>query len=132
MKHVFSILIIVSLIYIVTASYAQEETYDRFYDSYGESRLVSKNNDVYVHTIDGSRSKQITHTPDTEEDSATFSKDGKHIAYSEYLGKRTGPDGQSKGERKHYKVEVGCDDNARMEISAEEMENLKNEREGYR
>jgi Tol biopolymer transport system component len=45
--------------------------------------------DVYVMNADGSRQRNLTHTPEAGEGAATWSPDGQHIAFT-----RTGPPGQ--------------------------------------
>jgi len=58
--------------------------YDEFYDSYGDYKLVKRSNDIWMEKLDGSKSKQITYTPNLEEGNVFFTSDGKYIAYFEY------------------------------------------------
>jgi hypothetical protein len=51
-----------------------------------DSKLVRRNNDLYVEKLDGSNSKRITVTPAVFEN-ATFSSNGKNVVYTEGLGK---------------------------------------------
>jgi len=120
-------LIVMTLFITGVSIYGQEEGYDKFFDEYGESRIFSKNNDIYVTTIDGSKTKRITHTPDITEDDAVFLKDGKHIAYSEFFGDKRG----AKSPRKHYKVKSDSNDSKGIEISSEEMQNIKREKRQF-
>ena len=99
------------------AGYVQSNVgYEKFCDSKGEYRLVSKNNDVYLEKLDGTESRQITHTPKIQETTANFSKNGKSILYVEELSA-----GLLAGVYwKDYVVESDKDDSSRREISASE------------
>ena len=59
--------------------------YEKFYDSYGDYKLVKKNNDVWKEKLDGSESTQITHTPNVTEDRADFFSNGEYIGYAEKI-----------------------------------------------
>ena len=95
-----------------TGSYAQSESnvdYEKFLDSYGDYKLVRRNNDIWMEKLDGSESRQITHTPNTKETGAFFSKDRGYIAFSlDYLD---GP---------FYLVKSDADDKSKKEISKNE------------
>jgi len=66
----------------VPVSKSQNEIgYEGFYDSYGNYRLVRRNNDIWMEKLDGSESRRITNTPAILERKAYFSKDGNYIIY---------------------------------------------------
>ncbi|MDD5584219.1 MAG: hypothetical protein PHV55_04090 [Candidatus Omnitrophica bacterium] len=52
-----------------------------------DSKLVRRNNDLYLERLDGSDSKRITVTPAVYE-SAMYSSNGKHIIYTEESGEK--------------------------------------------
>jgi len=104
-----------------TGSYAEDNSqrnfgYDSFDDLKGEYKLVEKNNDVYLEKIDGSDSKQITHTPLVKETSA-FSSEGNYIIVMEnYENQRD----RRNSHQKFFLIKRDSDDSTRKEISADE------------
>lgn len=50
-------------------------------DSRPGYRLVSKNNDLFIETEDGSQSSQVTNTPQIGEIAASFTPEGGYIRY---------------------------------------------------
>jgi hypothetical protein len=89
--------------------------YEKFLALRGDYRLVERNNDVYLEKIDGSDSRQITHTPDIREFGADFACDGKYILYSE-----DAPDYSAKIRGKYYRINYNSDDSSRKQISLDE------------
>ena len=83
-----------------------------FFDMREDQRLVGRNNDVYFEKEDGTESKRVTYTPNTPEQAAFFSKDGKKIVYLET------------NENKSYKINIDLDEKSRKQISAEEHNSL--------
>jgi hypothetical protein len=92
--------------------------YEKFYDSYGDYKLVGRNNDIYLEKIDGSESKQITHTPHIVEIEAQFSVNGKYIVYETQDLFFISPI------FKFYRVPINRDDTNRQEISKKEAQAL--------
>lgn len=103
-----------------TGGYAESNSnigYEKFYDSYGDYKLVQKNNDVWMEKLDGSEApKQITHTPDKLESIAFFSVNSKYIFYSENKTPN-----YIIGEGPHYLIPMGLNDERKKEIGREEM-----------
>ncbi|MCX5713897.1 MAG: hypothetical protein NT033_03620 [Candidatus Omnitrophica bacterium] len=104
-----------------SGSYAEDNSqrnfgYDSFDDLKGEYKLVEKNNDAYLEKIDGSESRQITHTPLVKETSA-FSAEGNYIIVMEEYENthdRRNP------HQKFFLIKRDSDDSTRKEISADE------------
>lgn len=92
--------------------------YHRFYQSKGEYRLVQRNNDIWIDKLDGSESRQITHTPRIAEIEAQFSVDGKHVVYETQDLVFISPI------FKFYRVPIDKDDGEREEISKQEAQSL--------
>lgn len=120
MTNIFLLLIIPALLGIsgcATTGYAtggrNEIEYEKFHDSYGDQKIVSRNNDLYVEDLDGKNSRRITHTPSVKERYATFSKDMNYIVYTEDYG--------SFDKRRHYLIKADSDDSERREISFDEL-----------
>ena len=82
--------------------------HDEYFDSHGDYRLIERNNDIYMEKIDRSESRQITHTPNVREKSASFVKDGNYIIYFD----ENAPNGYSA-----YLVKTEEDDSKRIRIS---------------
>jgi len=104
-----------------TGSYAEDNSqrnfgYDSFDDLKGEYKLVKKNNDVYLEKIDGSDSKQITHTPLVKETGA-FSAEGNYIIVMEEY---ENPHDRRNPHQKFFLIKRDSDDSTRKEISADE------------
>lgn len=89
--------------------------YEKFYDSYGDYKIVGRDNDIYLEKLDGSESRRITNTSSIKEDFAIFSKDGNYIAYHENTDR-------------HYIIRSNTDDRERKEISFDEISNIIEER----
>lgn len=85
--------------------------YEQFYDSQGDYKLVGKNNDIYLEKLDGSESRQVTHTPNVKERAGYFTKTGNYIIYWD----ETTPDGYGA-----YLVKTEEDDSKRIRISEDE------------
>ncbi len=100
--------------------------YEKFFDSYGNKKLVLKGNDLYLEDMVGNVSKQITHTPDIKEGYAIFSKEGDYIAYTEDNDGL--PDTRND---KKYIIRSDGDDSERKEISLEEISHISSRRKGY-
>ena len=64
-----------------TQGYVSNVDYEKFYDSFGEYKLVGRNNDIYLEKLDGSESKQVTHSPKLVEEFADFIDDGKYVHF---------------------------------------------------
>lgn len=64
-----------------TQGYVSNVDHQKFYDSYGEYKLVRRNNDIWMEKLDGGEGKRVTNTPEIEEGSAYFVSDGNYIAY---------------------------------------------------
>jgi hypothetical protein len=125
MRRITLLLIGISLLGLAgcatTGNYAggNDIGYERFFDRRGDYKLVSRNNDVYLEKIDGSDSRQITHTPDIREGGADFGRDGKYILYSEDVF-----DPYAKIRGKYYKINFDSDDSTRKQISIDESASL--------
>lgn len=75
----------------------------------GDYKLIRKDNDIFLEKIDGSESRQITHTPYIRE-YPNFTKNEKYIVYFE--------EGQRhKYDFKYFIVPIEKDDSSRKEIS---------------
>lgn len=122
MKNLFMILLFTGLIGAVgcatvpSTMQRSEIGYEQFYDSQGDYKLVGKNNDVYIERLDGSESRQITHTPSMKEGYAYFTKNGKYILYAYRAGEGA------------FMVKRGEDDNNQKRISEKEFSNLMYEK----
>jgi hypothetical protein len=97
--------------------------YEKFYDSYGDYKLVGRNNDIYLEKLDGSESRRITSTQDKIERYAYFVSNGKGIIYEEVSGKYYPYD-----EYRYFYIDRDKDDNSRKEISQKEFSNLFNDK----
>lgn len=95
--------------------------YEEFFDSYGDYKLVGRNNDVYMEKLDGSESKKITHTPGIKEGDAFFVEKGKYIVYFEW--RRT----PSFGDNKRYIQKTEGSWEERREINGAEYSRYFNE-----
>jgi len=104
-----------------TENYAAENNmgYEQFFDSRGDYKLVERNNDLYFEKIDGSESRQVTHTPSIREAGAYFSRGGKYILYIEDVFNDYT---QTRG--KHYRINFDGDDSNRKQISGDECASL--------
>jgi hypothetical protein len=58
-------------------------TIGKVYEASGGYQLVDKNNDIYLETLDGSKSKRMTHTPNMKKDYVAFTDDFNYIVYEE-------------------------------------------------
>jgi hypothetical protein len=94
----------------------REIGYEKFFDSYGEYRLVKKNNDVWKEKLDGSESTQITHTPNVSEDRADFFANGTYVGYAEEVSHPYHLD--------FFLVPSKSDDSQRKKVSVREYINL--------
>lgn len=92
-----------------TGSAVQNNLGYEFLDSYGDYKIVRKDNDTYLEKLDGSESKRLTHTPDVYEDGYFVSR-GKYIRYRETHGKSG----------RYFVISIDGDDSNRKEISLEE------------
>ena len=92
-------------------------SYDKYHDSYGEYRIVSRNNDLYVEKLDGSEKRKITNTPHLREFCAHFARKGDFIVYGEAVGLY--------GLAKYYKVKLNGENPVKIEISLEEYRSEK-------
>lgn len=92
---------------------------DEYFDSYGDYRLIERNNDIYVEKLDKSESRQITHTPQTKEKSAWFTKKGTYIVYFD----ETTPDGYGA-----YLIKTEEGDSKKIRISEGEARDLFNKK----
>lgn len=99
---------------------SSEIGYEKFFDSYGDYRLVRRNNDVWIEKLDGSESRQITHTPNVKEERADFSKDNNYILYLEYHYR----DGEGRDHGKAYRTKRNSDDSTKQEIGGSEYMDL--------
>ncbi len=96
-----------------TISHTAENKVDyEFLDSQGDYRLVERNNDIYMEKLDGSESRQITHTPNVREEFALFSKTGKYILIEERYNLESNP--------KYYLIKFDSDDSTKKEIPGDE------------
>ncbi len=104
-----------------TGNYAAENNmgYEEFFDSRGNYKLVERNNDLYFEKIDGSESRQITHTPSIKEHGAFFGRDNKYILYCEDV-----PDYFANIRGKYYRINFDGDDSNRKQISLDEFASL--------
>ena len=86
------ILVCLALGGCATTGYAtggrNEIGYEKFHDSYGDQKIVSRNNDLYLEKLDGSESRKLTNTPDLLELWPRFIENGKKIIYAEWHGKQ--------------------------------------------
>ena len=87
-----------------------------------DSKLVRRNNDLYIEKINGSDSRRITNTPETCEDLACFSKNGEYILYAHYI--ITYIPLKSNYYIYYYQPTDG-DDSQRTEVDASEFYSLK-------
>lgn len=92
---------------------------DEYFDSHGDYRLIERNNDIYMEKLDRSESRQITHTPNVREKSASFVKNWNYIIYFD----ETTP-AFSGG----YLVKTEEDDSKRIRISEGEAGTLLHEK----
>lgn len=105
-----------------TSSYAEENYktnlgYESFYDLKGEYKLVGKNNDIYLEKIDGSESRQITHTPQVKEASSAFSSEGNYIIIMEEY---ENPHDRKNPLQKFFLIKKESNDSTKKEISPDE------------
>ena len=118
-------LVLISLILIAltgcatTSGGMSSVGYDKYQDSYGEYKIVSKDKDLYLKKIYGrEESRRLTNTPGIEECAASFIKNGNYIKYME-LGTRDFWTGVPKILGR-YIIPVDGDDGKREEISQRE------------
>jgi hypothetical protein len=95
---------------------AENKVNYEFLDSYGDYKLIRKNNDIYTEKFDGSESRQITHTPEKPENGHIV-EGGAYIIYSEL-------DSHRESETGYFIVPKNEDDTKRKEISKEEYMHL--------
>lgn len=84
----------------------------------GEYKLITRNDDLYLEKLDGSESKQLTHTPNYPSGGARFIQGGKYIVYGENNGSvfDTG---------RWYIIPAEGDDSQRKEITEREYIGLR-------
>lgn len=121
MREISLLLIIIFLVGLSGCATAgstmrKDVGYEQFYDSQGDYHLVGKSNDVYIEKLDGSESRQITHTPNMKERYAYFTKSGEYILYSFRAGEGA------------FIVKRGEDDSNQKTISEEEFSKLMYEK----
>ena len=122
------IFIIVCLIMISwNAAQAENAMYDKYFDSYGDYKLVERNSDLYIEKMDSSESRRITNTPNVEESHATFTKEGNYIAYIEAV-----PYGVDPRKASCYIVKFLDNDSMRKPISSDEVADISQRRKGYK
>lgn len=96
---------------------AVQNNQETYLDSHGDYRLIERNNDIHMEKLDRSESRQITHTPQSKERLAWFTKNGTYIMYLD----ETTPDGSGAGA---YLVKTEEDDSKRIKISDGEATDL--------
>jgi len=104
-----------------TGNYAEDNSqrnfgYDSFDDMKGDYKLVGRNKDIYLEKLDGSESRQITHTPLVKETSA-FSAEGNYIIVMENYENQHD---RRNPHQKFFLIKRDTDDSTRKEISADE------------
>lgn len=122
MKNIVLILLCIVLLGLVSGCATVPVSnigYEKFYDSYGDHKLVGRNNDIYLEKLDGSESRQITHTPNNKERLAWFTKSGDYIVYWD----ETTPSGYGA-----YLTNIKEDDSKRIHISEDEASKLMYEK----
>ena len=83
----------------------------------GEYKIITRNDDLYLEKLDGSDSKQLTHTPAKTNTYARFVADGKYIVYGEINSNGVGS--------RYYIIPADSDDSQRKEISEQEFVGLR-------
>lgn len=78
--------------------------------------LILKDNDIYLQKIDGTGSKQITHTPQLKEHTAVFSADGNYIIFVERYDAPRGKDPIFE----YFVIKSDSDDSTKREITLDE------------
>jgi hypothetical protein len=102
-----------------SSTYSQDKVgYDKFFSVQDDSKLVEKDNDLYVYDIEEVSKRRITHTPKQDKPMASFSTDRGYILYAEYTKEG------SEGELRYYRIKFENDDNSRGLISKEEYDAL--------
>ena len=94
--------------------------YNHYFAKYGEYNLVSKNSDLYMEKVDGSKSKRLTFTPKFKEDFAFIIGNSGYIAYSVY--ETTSKMNLSKP-NKYYIQNMDMGPRSRKSISEKEFNN---------
>ena len=82
----------------------------------GDYILITRNDELYLEKLDGSDSRQLTHTPGCAESRARFVGDGKYIVYAEH---RTSFDGVP------FIIPADGDDSKKKEITLSQFETLQ-------
>ena len=84
----------------------------------GDYKLITRNDEIYMEKLDGSESRQLTHTPNYPSGGARFIQGGKYIVYAENNGSifDTG---------KAYIIPADGDDSQRKEITEREYIGLR-------
>ena len=84
----------------------------------GEYQIITRNDDLYLEKLDGSESRQLTHTPNYPEWDARFVGNGEYIVYGE-------TNGSSIDTGRLYIIPANGDDSERKEISQNQMDSLR-------
>lgn len=115
-------------IYVRDPGISDEVGYDQYFDMLGDHKLVGRKNDIYIEKIDGTESRQLTHSPNHAK-TAFFCDDGKYITYLEwngpYIGYPTGGD--------YFIIDSKSDDSTKKAISgAEAMDRADKDKKGIK
>ena len=129
-KKIVGIFIVTALLFAIgieisPIAAAKKETY-YFFDRTGDHLLVSKDNDIYIRTLDGITRTRITESADVLEKDAFFSKDGRYVLFmvdkSRYFA------GIADINIKYFAQPIDGDKTNRVEISEEIYRDFKKER----
>ncbi|MFH1594689.1 MAG: hypothetical protein ABID09_08345 [Candidatus Omnitrophota bacterium] len=60
---------------------AEDKNAYRLFDRIGDLLLISKENDIFMQMVDGTKKGRVTESIDVQEKDAFFSKDGRYILF---------------------------------------------------
>lgn len=104
---------------VTEGSYGDGGNYEgHLWAQQGENKIVTRGKDLFWEKLDGSESRQLTHTPDVWDMAARLVGEGKFVAYCE--------------SKSYYDLHPKCfiipatgDDSQRKEISEQEFIGLR-------
>ena len=89
--------------------------------SEGEYKMVERTNDIWIEKLDGTESRQLTHTPEVSECCAMFVGKGKYVMYSETA---RGGFWQGVITKDNFIIPFDGDDTKRKKVSSDEYDSF--------